>query len=336
MSMSMGGKRYALLFYALIFLLLLLTGRGRFVYSQAWGNSGFVILNQASRQMEEGKQADKAVDAFQRALLEPSWLLWRGQGFAFLLRGQGQAATAVWQNVPTMYGELLEWGDVAFEHKQYPQAVRWYQLATMLEPDTPQAWYQLGRSASRTDELDTAIVYYETALAKNYRYPSDIYCQLGWLYHWLRQPADLAKAQQLYEVGWKNGRFSTPDQAADCAFKQAELLLWLLNDPAGAVKQYNVTAALQPDNIQAQATAAFARYQADANLAAAEQQLHHLIEQNPQNVWPYWRLGDLYRLSQQFEKAETAYKQALQIEPNNSQLKWQQQQMALQFAPTNE
>lgn len=297
-----------------------------------WGNLGFIWLNHAWA-VEDGERGKVAEGYFTRAIasqgVRDSWQ--RALGLAFLVQGQVEGATAVWQDMPlNYYDELLQWGQLAMLAKRYESARQWYTLAAGLLPQRREAWYQLGNVALAQDEAERALHNYQRVLQEedgkeSSVHDGDVYCQIGWLYHWL--VADAQEALFYYDLAVENGRFAITGQQQACAFKRAELLLWRLNQPVQAEMGYREVVALQPDHLQAQATLALAHYMATQELETAVTQLETLAQQHPTSIWAFWRLGDVYYQAGLLAEARLNYGKALAIEPTNKGLQTRMQQL---------
>ncbi len=314
-------RRKIVVVFAVLFLSI---GRFQIYWGEEQANLGFVWLN-------KGFAAESSVDGFvageyfSRALAtlssDSSWR--RGFGFALFVQGKGEEAVGVWRGMPEMYDELVQWGHIAFDAGKLADARQWYGLAVEVLPARIEAWYYLGNVALRENRVKDALDAYHTALERvddlnGLVHYGDVYCQMGWLYHWL--VADAGRAAVYYDMAEENGRFSSSQQQSDCLFKRAELFLWRLDQPVQAADDYAAVVALEPTHLQAQATMYFAQYLATNRLAESEQQLGLLAEQHPNSVWIYWRLGDLYHQAGMLSQAQVNYRRALAIEPTNTHL----------------
>jgi tetratricopeptide (TPR) repeat protein len=236
-------------------------------------------------------------------------------------QGRMPEAVAVWQSVPGMASELLQSGHYAREQKQYDVAMQWYTWAAKLRPDWRDPVYYAGLTQAQWERSEAAIPYYETAVTLPFA-PDDvtdaeIYCALGWVYHWLRDPRDPEQALAYYDLALTE-EISNDPLTNQCLFKRAELLLWSRHDFTRAVQDYEFIREHEPQNVEVWANLAFARYRQTGDVAMAEAELTAVTYAFPQSVWGYWRLADVYREAGRVDEARNWYAKALVIAPENT------------------
>ena len=219
----------------------------------------------------------------------------------------------------------MTWGSKAREAKEFESARQWYSRVLLLDPDNGAAWYWRGETKAQQGQWQAAIDDYEEALkrpspALQQVGLSDVYCAIAWTYHWLAAPADPDKADSFYELAAAQDDFASNNAAADCYFKQAELLQWQLARPDQAVLRYEEAVRRQPDHGQAASAAILLRFRQSGDMEPAEEQLMELISQYPESKWGYLGLGDLYTAVNNLVQAQQQYEQASALVPEDAQL----------------
>ncbi len=298
------------------------------IESYFWTNIGFISLAKyLVNETDNVNDPSVAIDQLSHATLKHDKNIhaWRGLGVAFTNQKDNQQALSAWQNANISGDWLIQKGNQYRWLKQYDEAMNWYTLSTELEPAWGDGWYYIGDIYASQGDWEKALEFYQTAISKIEHYQHDvtisnIECNIGWLYHWIKVRHDSDKALEHYNIAISYDDFSTDGAKANCYFKRAELFLWRFEQPENAVQDYSMVLELEHDNVRVMATQQLAHYMASHDLKQTESDLLNILEIYPDNVWGYWRLGDIYRLSGQKDKAIIMYQSGLIIDPQNRQL----------------
>jgi tetratricopeptide (TPR) repeat protein len=291
-------------------------------------NYGMAHSNRASVSEERAKEYAVKAESFLRraANLTPSdRSLWQQIAFLLLLQQREQEALVIWRDIPGSDAELLQRGHHARLQNKFAEAIHWYKLVTQLDAAHRDTWYFLGLAYSNMGRIEEALLYYNKALAIS-RSDSDLisstelYCSLGWQYHWLLEPRDPVMALRYYDLALNSMLVESFSGLNECYFHRAELLLWYFNEPSRAILDYEEVLLNEPEKDSAAANHALALYLVGEDISSVETTLQELINAYPSSIWGYWRLGDVYAKAGRLDNAVEKYSQALAIAPHNKEL----------------
>ncbi len=312
-------------FFVIVFLFLALS-RGHVIMGKFWGNIGYVGLNSALTNPKTSV-IERSKRLFNSALTQDKSNASFNHGSAMLhiLQDNEEAALESWATgkIPADY--LISFGKNAQAARNYEEAFHWFDRAIKIEPANGDAWYLRGRALAQMGQWESSIENYRyvldnPAFSLHEASTSQIYCSLGWTYHWLADPPDPNQALQYYLLAVEEDNFSTVKEEADCLYKQAALYFWRLRMPEKAIQSYEAVLQRQPDHVLAATEAVIATYQIDGDYEVAEEELMALIAQFPDEKWGYLRLGDLNSAAGYDEKAIESYRDALLVAPGDTQV----------------
>jgi tetratricopeptide (TPR) repeat protein len=262
---------------------------------------------------------------------EDAWVGWGNvklvgpDSAIYSLLAPAERAAAAWHTGGYTAEDFLHAGEKDLNAGRYEEALSSYERVAMMEPESGDLLYYKGAAYAGLRQLGKALDLYSLALQKisaeqHQMGAGDVYCAMGWLFHWLADPRDPARALQYYDLAVEQS-FSNQEAKADCYLKRADLLLWEYGTPDKAAKGYEAVLQLQPDNVYALASLAMAHYRQFHSLEDAVSEFQSIIQKYPQNKWGYWRLGDIYAMEGQYSDAVQMYQMALSLEPTNEQLR---------------
>ncbi|HNT23099.1 MAG TPA: tetratricopeptide repeat protein [Anaerolineales bacterium] len=244
-------------------------------------------------------------------------------GFAYQASGDSTATVSAWQAAGLGVGDFLEVGDTMTRVQQFNKAIVWYNRALSIQPGLADAWYALGLTNQRQSQWQAAVDAYSAALEANVWQSiqvGDVYYRLGQIYQNASEYQDLEKALEMYAAALDSGVFSLEAAQADIYYKRGEIFTWLGRSPEECIAQFRQALLLDPGHFWAHLRLGQALYQASGEVEPAVFEVQQAIDNWPaaQNqVLPYQVLGDIYRDAGMIAEAVTAYKDALQIDPQN-------------------
>ena len=92
--------------------------------------------------------------------------------------------------------------------KKPQTALRWFNRYTALEPDNPNSWDSKGDAFLKTQQYDSALVMFETALQKNQAFESSLFNRAKTL-KYLKRSAEARDAAKTYLKRFPDGRYSS-------------------------------------------------------------------------------------------------------------------------------
>lgn len=251
----------------------------------------------------------------------------RGLGFALATQGRENEAVAAWQAVGGMAEELIQRGDQARRAKRYEEALAWYQRAAILEPGFGDAWYDAGLVYERLERWEEALRAYEQAVSVGAFEgvgQSSPYYRLGSIYHRRLTSPQLDKALAAYDSAIAIDDFSSDLEAADSHYERGVIYDWQERDPRDSIREYRQAIVLNPQHRWAHLRLGHALYRVYQNVSLAEQEIEQALALWPDRKsrkWPYRFLGNIYRDAGMLEKAIDVYREALQVDTNDEQVK---------------
>ncbi|MEP6923806.1 MAG: tetratricopeptide repeat protein [Pyrinomonadaceae bacterium] len=144
------------------------------------------------------------------------------------------------QAQPNDFTSQVEAGDLYYEIKQFDNALKFYEQANKIHPDSPEIMVKLGNTLFDAERFEAAEKWYVAALAKN---PDDINVRtdLG-LTFYLRQPPDLDRAIKEYNISLKK----TPDH--ELTLQNLAIALKEKGDAQAAQAVLDKLAKINPNN----------------------------------------------------------------------------------------
>ena len=255
-------------------------------------------------------------------------------GVSLLLQNDKEESFSILREIQNGDDYLLQLGHNAYAKGDYDQAIYWFEIIVEIWPEQHGALFFLGRSYSKQGNMERALIYYEIALSAHTVMPTnvttaEIYCVVGWSYHWLMEEKDPTQALIYYNLGIASDSAKSYNELDDCYFKRGSLLMGYFDDTQGAIADFEFATMFNPENVHAQANLILANNSMTGDFESAEQKLLQLIEREPESVYGYWRLGDLYLDEKRNLDAYVQYVLAIKHAPNNQQL----QQIVQNLAP---
>lgn len=181
----------------------------------------------------------------------------------------------------------------------------------------PIEWQRLAAVYAQRGEYAKAIEAYRQSLAlaaaqdPGVMSLAESYYGLAQLYK--AQGGDTAQAVESYTLAVAAGDFLNPWHRALSHHELAMLLL--KEDSARAVTEARAAVALMPEFALAHSVLGLAIYAASGDLPQAEQAIRTAIALEPQSVWPWMHLGQLYAQASQYAAAEEAFLHAAALNP---------------------
>jgi tetratricopeptide (TPR) repeat protein len=290
----------------LAFVLLLLGLRGPLLLKSAAANGGYSLFNLAhtdrsARLLHQGED-------------------WRLLGHLYVVQNEDDTAVAYWRAAAdpmAMRQELYAWALVEARWGQPDGALRWYERAISLHPETADTWYFAGRLLEEEGDVETAVVYYQAALNTG-RFEevgvSDIALRLG-LLAFARQEWPLV--DHWLDLAINEPTFRVENRAWEARYTRAES--WRLrHNLALAAPDYQWVVDHNPNHYWAHIRLAQVYWQLENDADRSEELLIQAIRIDPNRKWAYRARGDLYRETMRPAEAITMYRQVLLLDPDDA------------------
>lgn len=318
---------------------------------QAWKNAGLT----ADYFVEAGNEAvleDRYEDSirwFERA----TWMnpdlahAWLQLGLAYDQMGQPEQALAslqtAWDLDPAISSTAL--ANILTEQEDYQGAEVILDQALIAHPDSPDRldWFRnLGMVTRASEKWEKAVSVYQRAIQEFPEQP-DLYIELGLVYFERGDSLDSARSEiekairlneqsgdgyyALARLLTEAARYDEADEYYQAAIQRAPQNRWymvswgdntrLSGDIPKAIDIYQETIQKFPEFVNAHYQLALAyrlNGEADEAVAAIEKAMEIM---NPPVVQIYVRAGEIFRWAGLEDKAITAYRQALILDPDN-------------------
>lgn len=292
---------------------------GRELVARVWLNLALVEFHKnalaAGDQLEHvgcsQSLAQKAQD------LAPSAAGYELLGHVYVWQGDLEQAAQAWRQSERSLSHFLQttrtlqeagYVQIAFEH---------YRALAVLSPQSSLPWYAMGQNLTRQRRYEQAMAAFQRAVElSNFAGApirlGDVYLAAG---ETLRRAGSVADAYQSFWAATEAGEFSSTERQAYALMKQGEMLVWMQRYQEAVVP---LQASLQIDPTLYNAYSLLgvvAYHQGDA--AQAEFFWRQAIDIEPDYVWPYLHLANMYAEMGDTQRAIYFYHQALDIEPGN-------------------
>jgi len=306
--MKMRIRWYWFLPLILICLFIVLVGPARLL-STTFSNIGWTAVmktNVMETSVVQSQTASTATNWFEAALrVNPhNRSAQRGLGFTLLQQGDEAAAVKSWQQTSNMGRELYYMGQQAQRvQRAQPSAsdeavnrsLKWYNLATQVDPSLRDPWFQLGQLYEQRGEWQAAEYAYRDGL---------------------KVPSDLMGAMALYDQALAEDAYGDPWVHAQTYYRRAEIFRGR-GELEEAVEAYKTLIALNPKNYWGLFQLATLLQTLDRDLGYAEDLLWQAIDVDANHFAAYRQLGLLYQQMDQITDAKSMYEEALIRNPDD-------------------
>ncbi|WP_029214901.1 tetratricopeptide repeat protein [Kallotenue papyrolyticum] len=260
-----------------------------------------------------------------------------------------------WSTATTNAADFEARGDIARETQRYWDAVRWYQRATLsdpeygsawyklglcyeqleeweaadgayaratkLLPDNRDAWYGLGRTREKRNDWNGALKAFRRGLEANTGSVglSNLYYHIGYIQHHRLEPPDPQAAWKAYEQALAANDYAAEHWHKAQSHYQRGTLLAARERWDEALREYQAALALDPSPYGILVSMADVLWKSD-RVDDAKGMLLKAIQLAPDIKEAYKHLGAIYRQQQQDQLAIQMYEKALEIDPNDTEI----------------
>lgn len=330
--MKMRIRWYWFLPLILICLFIVLVGPARLL-STTFSNIGWTAVmktNVMETSVVQSQTASTAMNWFEAALrVNPhNRSAQRGLGFTLLQQGDEAAAVKSWQQTSNMGRELYYMGQQAQRvQRAQPSAsdeavnrsLKWYNLATQVDPSLRDPWFQLGQLYEQRGEWQAAEYAYRDGLKSTHGVRIESSDLLFWLARIVEKhhvPSDLMGAMALYDQALAEDAYGDPWVHAQTYYRRAEIFRGR-GELEEAVEAYKTLIALNPKNYWGLFQLATLLQTLDRDLGYAEDLLWQAIDVDANHFAAYRQLGLLYQQMDQITDAKSMYEEALIRNPDD-------------------
>jgi tetratricopeptide (TPR) repeat protein len=283
----------------------------------AWNNLGFINLNFGIAK-GDGQFLGTAKKLFNqnKSFNSENVINVRGLGIVFFQEEETQKIVDLWQHSPQLVAEVLDRCRLYQGNSEIKVALRWCQIATIMNPDEADAWYLLGIIYTRNELWVEATDAFLRAVSLNnlsVSGKSNPHLKSGIIYQWrLNQ---LENSLGAYNQAIAISEFAQLSELAEAYYRRGEVLMWQNFSPEVYQPDFQTAVILDPENVQARIMLATTNFELDGNLQAAEEEIFRALEIDPTYAAAYLKLGDMYFRVGLMEEATSAYKTAMALDP---------------------
>jgi tetratricopeptide (TPR) repeat protein len=204
------------------------------------------------------------------------------------------------------------WNDLG----QTSIAESWYQHAIRLDPSISVPWYRLGQIYENEGQIvKAADMYQQSYILSNFsgqesEIMSEPYCRLGSYFRQNEEIRDLARAQELIEVGIALAAFESEDGKSKCYYELGNVLRWLGYPVQDYIEWYHQAVATGARFMPAYIEFGAAYYQLTSDITQAEGYLREALSIQP-SMKAYQELAKIYELESRYADAIEMYHEAL-------------------------
>lgn len=236
-------------------------------------------------------------------------------GYAYLARGQEDAALDTWRKVSNIGIELVDHGRQLEEDGDLAGALQWYERAAAVQPDLPDGWRRAGAVLELNEAWQAAIdTYAAGADASN---SSDLYFLLANALLQHTDPVNWAHVLSATEQAITLNSFNGDYNASQVHYVRG-LSLLELGQPAAAKDSFLTVLKTRPDHYWTNIRLGRLVWELDGDAAAAETFLRAAIASNRNSKWAYRDLAALMMSTGRQADAVDLYGQVLKLDPDDS------------------
>lgn len=231
--------------------------------------------------------------------------------------------------IETLY--YMNEGDLAYEQGEIERAIESYNKVIALNPKSPEANYMLGNAYSANGEYEKAITYLKKAIELKPDY-FEAYYNLGRTY---RRSGDFDLAIDSLKKSMEiNSKFvPTIENLGHTYFEKGEI--------EKAIEWYQKTLSIDSNHATAYMSIARIYYQKGETEKAlkyyiiAKEKLEQILSEGRYRHWHVYRLGEVYLVLNDFEKAMAYYEKAFGMNSAQATLRAIMKNLnLLKFSPT--
>lgn len=306
----------------------ILFGRANLL-SVIYSNTAILMVNKSlTVQLEKTntQQLNYAELLFKKALdyNSQNTSAWRGLGTLSMIQGNIDDALNFWEKGALTAQDFFYVAEQYRSSKQYQQALKWYDIAVRMDPELVDAWYYMGLSYEAIEQWDAALAVYNVAKSATNNLvvgKSQILFRIGFYYEARIIPPQNQKAFDLYE------RAITLDDFPDAISKarvlvQEGIIFQKQEDLLASESKYKEALALYPDYFQALFRLGRLQWEKDKDIFSAKRLIGRAIEIQPDNIWGYKTMAEIYAENKEPLKAAYFYCYVLKIAPQDKDANW--------------
>ncbi|MDQ7029699.1 MAG: tetratricopeptide repeat protein [Ardenticatenia bacterium] len=221
--------------------------------------------------------------------------------------------------------EFLVEGKKAFSARRYQEALWWFGRAVEMKPSSAGPWYYVGRAYEGLKKPSLALAAFRRAEQQpdSWRIVSSLYFHIGWLSQTSSAKSlPLDKALELYDAALAADRFVGHWERIGTHYNRGDVLR-RMGRLQEAIEEFRWVVKERPEHYWGNIWLGVVLWQANGDVAGAEEYLRRAIALKPQTKWAYRWLGKIYWETGRLEEATPIYRRVLEIDP--------QDQVALRF-----
>ena len=243
---------------------------------------------------------------------------WRGLGFALEALGKDDKALAVWSIAGFTAQDYIRLGEQQRQKLQYSEALKWYLRAVQAESNSAIPWYYVGLAYESLQQWNKAATAFQHALDQRdgTTIAGSLNLEIGSILQEHIKPADLAAALSYYDAALRSDQFVNGWERVNAHYFRGAVLRQQKRLPE-ALPEFRWVVGAAPDHYWGHMWLGLLTWQVDGDAQQAEQFLKAAAALRPDIKWSYNWLADIYRQTGRLADAAEAYRQVLNIDPQD-------------------
>lgn len=249
------------------------------------------------------------------------------RGFGWIAYQQGKYPEAIyhWKVGGLTDLDLVKQSDIALKINKTEKAKVGYQMATMIEPRSGDAWFSLGVLLLQENQLEEARFSLEKAINGSLLLvnESDVFYYLGETHYIETGTSGSIEALSAFDKALALANFSSAALEAETFYKRGVTKQRLGFPAEEVIPDFQTALEIVPTHTWAHIMLGNLLFDAYRDLSQAEQELYKAIELSPNDKWTYRYLGDIYLRAGNPTKAIEFFQRVLEIDPHDTQVRKQ-------------
>jgi tetratricopeptide (TPR) repeat protein len=319
--------RLSRLLWFVVILLVFVALSWRALISSFAGNVGLLILSRSlahTDQMQHSLQDNPDLRRAQKWLQVATSLdtnnrgALRGTGFAFGGQGQEERAMTAWTAARLSSSDFITFGDQFRAQGQLQEALTWYSRAAQAERGSAMPWYYMGLAHEGLQQWNEALAAFQQGLQRrdSAAAAGSLNLEIGSILQEHIRPADLTAALNYYEASLRSNQFIHGWERVNAHYFRGDALRQQNRLPE-ALQEFSWVVEAAPDHYWGNMWLGLLTWQVNGNAQEAEQSLKAAATLRPDVKWSYRWLADLYRQVGRLADAAEAYRQVLNLDPQD-------------------
>ena len=242
----------------------------------------------------------------------------RGTGFAFASQRQEEQAITAWTAARLTSSDFIAFGEQLRAQGQLQDALTWYSRAAQAERGSAIPWYYIGLAHEGLQQWNEALAAFQYGLQQrdSAAAAGSLNLAIGSTLQEHIKPADLAAPLNYYDAALQSDQFIYGWERVNAHYFRGDVLRQQDRLPE-ALQEFRWVVEAAPDHYWGNMWLGLLTWQVDGKAQQAEQFLMAAAALRPEIKWSYRWLADLYRQTGRLADAAEAYRQVLDLDPQD-------------------